>query len=307
MPSTSVHRSTRSKPGVFSRRIAPFAPVALALLTQATVPGTGTISGTTDHTTDTAEVCTDEIPSFLECHNEYATGCSKAAKYDGHLNFLKNLRVLPTKPAEKFLTSANDLIKLDHALPSDLTKTNHKDLQDKLEALGDGHVAGVVGYLYYAKKGGIESSNCGLSGPGDIDYHIGIGFDPGFAAQLSSKQKPTADQLKKRNTEMDQTSMVVEMTPHWRADFRPTWSLEALAPAVGHQVRLVGQLLVDNEHYDAHDDCAFQTAKPSCWRLGIWELHPVTKFEVCNSGTCTATSGDWVDLENFGPVAAPTP
>src|SRR5712672_815292 len=109
MASTSDHRSTRSKPGVFSRRIAPFAPLALALVTQATIPGTGTTSGTTDHVTDTAEVCTDEIPSFLECHNEYPAGCSKAAKYDGHLNYLKNLRVLPAKPAERFLTTANDL------------------------------------------------------------------------------------------------------------------------------------------------------------------------------------------------------
>lgn len=299
MPNTTAHRTTRSKPGMVSRRIAPLAPLAISLLTQATLP---TPSGT-----DTAQVCGDEIPTYLECHNQYPTGCSKAAKYDGYLNYLKNLLVLPTKAPERFLTATKDFDTLEQGLPHDLTRTNHKDLEDKLGKLGDGHVTGVIGYLYYAKKGGIESSNCGLNDLADIDYHIGIGFDPELAAQLRSGQKLTPDQRRQQKTVMDQTSIVVEMTPHWRANFRSGWSLDALAPAVGHKVRVVGQLLVDNEHYDPKDDCGFQNAQTSCWRLSIWELHPVTDFQVCNSDDCTETSHDWIDLENFGPgAAAPT-
>jgi hypothetical protein len=317
MPSTTVHRTTthrttRSKPGVVSRRVAPFAPLAIALLTQTTLPNVVAPSGT--NVTDTAEVCGDEIPTYLECHNQYPAGCSKSARYDGHLNYLKNLPVLPTKPPERFLTTANDFIKLEQGIPKDLTKTNHKDLADKLDKLGDGHVVGVIGYLYYEKPGGAESSNCGLTDRTDIDYHIGIGFDPAFAAQLRSGQKLTPDQRKKQKTEMDQTSIIVEMTPHWRADYRPAWSLDTLAPAVGHKVRVIGQLLADNEHFEPKDDCAFQNAKPGCWRLSIWELHPVTDFQVCNNDDCTATSRDWIDLENFGsgtaaasPAATPPP
>ncbi len=298
--------SNTTSPGVVSRRIAPFAPLAIALLAQTALLGGGTATTSTEHNADTAAVCGDEIPTYQECHSEYPTGCSKAANYDAFLNFLKNQLVAPTVAPLRFLTR-DDYGKLEQSLPPALSKSNHEVFKDDLAALGDGHAAGIVGYLYYAKKGGKESSNCQLTDPDDIDFHIGIGFDPQFAAKLASRQKLTSDE----HTTMNQSSVIIEMTPHWRAQFRPTWKVDLLTPAIGHQVRVVGQLLVDNEHFDPKDDCAFPGAGTTCWRASVWELHPVTQFQVCaNGSSCTETSGGWVDLEDFGkpaPAASGSP
>jgi hypothetical protein len=70
-------------------------------------------------------------------------------------------------------------------------------------------------------------------------------------------------------------------------------------------VRIVGQLLIDNDHFQPNADCGRSDATKSCWRGSVWELHPVTRFEVCETGTCTAKSGDWVPLEKLAPAAAP--
>lgn len=281
-----------------SRRVAPFAPLAIALLAQtALLKGpSGMVS--TEHPAEEAAVCGEEIPSYQECHSEYPTGCSAAARYDPYVNLLKNQLVPPSKAPLRMLTG-DDYGQLEASLPPDLTRDNHEEFKDQLAEQGEGHVVGLIGYLYYAKKGGKESSNCQLTDADDIDFHIGIGFDPALAAKLASKTKLTTDERK----EMNQSSGIVEVTPHWRALFRPDWTLASFAPAVGHQVRVVGQLLVDSEHYVPRDDCAFQDASPSCWRASVWEIHPVTRFEVCGNGdSCTGTG--WVDLEDF--AAAPT-
>lgn len=294
----------KSSPGVVSRRIAPFAPLAIALLAQAALLKTapsGTVS--TEHPADEAAVCEEEIPTSQECHSEYPTGCSKAARYDPYVNLLKNQLVSPAKKPQRIFTG-DDYGTLEERLPPDLTKENHVEFKDDLAKLGEGHVVGLVGYLYYAKKGGKESSNCQLEDPDAIDFHIGIGFDRELAAKLTSKAKLTSGE----RTEMNQTSAIIEVTPHWRAQFKPEWTLAAFATAIGHQVRVMGQLLVDSEHYSPKDDCAFADASLKCWRASVWEIHPVTRFEVCKSGdSCTATSGDWVDLEDFKTATASPP
>ena len=288
--------------GVVSRRLMPFAPLVIAMLAQTALIGTGSkgpSSGETEHGPDTAAVCAEEIPSYQECHSEYPTGCSLAAGYDAYLNLLKNQLVSPNLAPLRAFTR-DDYGKLEQSLPQELTKSNHEQFMNELSALGDGHVVSLTGYLYYAKKGGKESSNCQLTEPDDIDYHIGIGFDPALAGKLGAKTKLTTDE----HAQINQSSVIVEMSPHWRAQFQPAWTLAALAPVVGRQVRVVGQLLVDNEHFDPKDDCGFPGAGPACWRASVWELHPVTRFQVCNSGTCSETGGGWVDLEDLGTAVA---
>lgn len=295
--------SNTSGGAVVSRRLMPFVPLAIAMLAQTALLSPGPSTGPSAvHEADEPAVCADDIPDYQECHSEYPNGCSLAAKYDAYLNLLKNQLVPPTlEPLRAF--TANDIGRLEQDLPPDLSRTNHEEFMDQLSALGDGHVVSLTGYLFYAKKGGKESSNCQLSEPDDIDYHLGIGFDPGLASKLAAKTKLTSDE----NTRVKQSSVIVEMTPHWRAQFRPEWSLGGLTPLAGRQVRVVGQLLVDNEHFDPNDDCAFPGAATTCWRASVWELHPVTRFQVCASGTCSATGGGWEDLENLGAVAAAVP
>ena len=300
-PSRPASR-TRRTPGAVARRVMPYVPVALGLLAQATTPTTTPTAQPADFV---AAVCADNLSGYEECHGEYPTGCSKAAKYDGYLNEIKNLAIVPAKPPVGWLSDLKGFTDLDAKLPHELAKNNHAQVADTLKTLGEGSVAGAIGYLYYAKKGGTsESSNCQLGGPDDIDFHIGIGFDAGLAAKLAAKEKLAPEE----KDALTKESVIVEMTPHWRARYQPEWSLALLKPAIGHQVRLTGQLLVDNEHYDAKDDCAFKGANPdTCWRGSVWELHPVTGFQVCGSGdNCTRDGAGWVELEAYqGAPASP--
>lgn len=285
-----------SKPGVVSRRVAPFAPLALAVAMQAGMgTGAGTPPASPASETEPA-ICRDDIADFQECHAEYPTGCSKKGGYDAYLNLLKNRLVDPQESPKRSLTTA-DLVALDRRLPPNLAKNNHADVKDAMDQLGEGTVVSLTGYLYYAKDGGVESSNCQLQAP-DIDFHIGIGPDANLAADIAAKKKLTVTEHGRVTSE----SVIVEMTPHWRGQFAPSWNLDLLKNAIGRQVRVVGQLLADNEHDDSNDDCGLVLHGAKCWRATIWELHPVTGFQVCKAAApCPDTSPDWVELEEYKP------
>ena len=301
-----------SRKGVVSRRLLPYVPVALGVLAQTGVVGNG---GGTAGTTAVApgdiqpKTCaTDSIADYRECHDTYPTGCSAGGKYDGYLNWLKNLDFDPLKPVTGPPLTPADLVGKDKSLPAGLAKANHEQFKNDLEALGEGEAVVLAGVLYYAKPGGQESSNCLLQGPDDIDFHIGIGPPGPLVAKLAPGTKLTPEDHHLMTT----TSVIVEMTPHWRAAHQPGWTLDLVQKAVGRQVRLTGQLLADNEHHEPKDDCAQTGASPKCWRASIWELHPVTGFAVCRAASCPedGSGGDWEDLESFAgggggqPVAA---
>src|SRR5579863_3626495 len=114
--------------GVFSRRVAPFAPVALALLAQGGVLGTGAGSGAAAPTPGDTQpaVCSEDIADSQTCHSQFPTGCSAKAGYDGYLNYLKNQLIDPARTPQQFITPA-DLVALDAQLPEGLAKNNHGD------------------------------------------------------------------------------------------------------------------------------------------------------------------------------------
>jgi len=248
----------------------------------------------------------DEVLDFQDCHSRFPTGCSQAGGYDADLNFLKNLLLPPTSATSaqvKFL-GQQDYQNLEANLPDGLSRGNHADFKDALAGLGEGQSFGLIGFLYYAKPSGVESSNCQLpdNDPPEgtnVDYHIGIGFDPNLAQQAASFPDTNTvpkDLLKT----LEQNSVIVEMTPHSRFSFEAgIWTIENVRTAVGKQVRVVGQLLVDNEHFSSSQDCA-KGGAASCWRLSVWELHPVTQFQVCNAASCAPDDANWVELNAFG-------
>jgi hypothetical protein len=288
---------TSSRTRVFSRHVAPFAPIALALLLQNSVIPGGNETDIEEHGTEAVK-CADEIEGYEACHANYPTGCSAAGKYDAYLNLLKNQIIDPSTSPEGILTQG-DLNSKEAQIPHNAKGAHHADFKDDLGKLGEGHVFSVVGYLYYAKKGSAESVNCQLTDVEDIDFHIGIGFDSNVAAGLEKPQKKLTAAERK---EVAQDSFIVEMTPHYRGRFEPDWTLDALKPALGHKVRVVGQLLADTEHYRASDDCGFPAGgTENCWRSTVWEIHPVTQFQVCDDGSCTEGSKNWIDLEDFKP------
>jgi len=89
-------------------------------------------------------------------------------------------------------------------------------------------------------------------------FHIGIGFDKNVAASVLSPSKETAaDKLA-----VKETAVVVEMTPQYRGDLAPEWTIEVLKQVLGKQVRVVGQLMADNEHNVPKDNCGLAGTKP---------------------------------------------
>ena len=61
-------------------------------------------------------------------------------------------------------------------------------------------------------------------------------------------------------------------------------SLVASKEIAGRQVRVVGQLTVDNEHNVPAQNCAMSSPDmQTCWRASAWEVHPVMSFSVCKS------------------------
>lgn len=291
--------------GSTARAATGLVPLAIALIAgNALVPGTGSKVISSDPTAPAK--CEEGIENTRECHSGYPTGCSPTGQYDGYLNFLKNQHPPRDSKPVRFLTSLGDYQDLESRTPKQLGKENHLDLKTQLEAMGEGQPHAVVGYLYYAKQQGAESTNCELTAPDDTDFHIGIGFDKAVAASAV----PHAVRTAADRSALTDTAVVVEMSPQYRADFAPEWTLPELHSVIGKQVKVVGQLMADNEHYALKDDCGLPGHLDSCWRASIWELHPVTGFQFCTlkDAECTPNGPGWADLGTAAtPPAAPAP
>jgi hypothetical protein len=182
-------------------------------------------------------------------------------------------------------------------------KQRQDQYSQELADLSEGNVYAFAGYLYYSIPGGNETCNCKLTKAIDKDYHIGIGFDPQMAAEIANGTVT----LKQSQTEPDpikKTSVIVEMTPHYRAKYHTNWTLPRLQQLSGKQVKIIGQLLVDNEHNVKGQNCAIDPANSQndlCWRASAWELHPITSFFVCTSAALCAAESDngWVELDDL--------
>ena len=240
------------------------------------------------------------------CHDKFPDGCSASSKptYDAYLDFLKDQDPGPTAPSTKDLTAA-DFPKFESQLPKTLRSTNHAKFVKQFSSLGEGNIYTVIAYLYFAEdtsKGtatvpaNSETCNCKLTAPGTFDYHLGLGFDSTLAASARSGHlKPGDPDFSK----LEKASVVAEMTPYTR---HPKWTFARVEVLQGEQVKVVGQLMVDNIHFNSKDDCHFSGAQPGCWRSTVWEIHPITQFYVCKaSGECTASSpaGDWTNLDDM--------
>jgi hypothetical protein len=177
-----------------------------------------------------------------------AQGCGG----DPLLNRAKN-RVTP--PAS---SSAVDMMLDDvrHITQPDTWKAG----QDRAELQGanrEGQAVRVMAYLWRAKREHGESCNCGLDAkgnPGELltDIHMVLTDKP---------DDPEA------------TSVTAEITPRVRAR-RPhpvTWTASQISPLKGKFIRVTGFLMLDTEHL-IHNPLVRSTN---------WEVHPITKLEVC--------------------------
>lgn len=295
-----------------ARTVGPAIPLAIALLYNAVVSPTKGGGGAVPIGPSAkveAVVCGESVEDFNACHSEYPTGCSASGSYDPYLNLMKNQTAWRSMTPEKYFTGLQDFDQLERQLEqlpgAGLSKSNHGDYLTQLADMGEGRIHGVIGYLYDIKVEGKESSNCQLD-PGvdneNVDFHIFIGFDPAVAEKIRDKKALTT--AEKAATKKQ--SVIVEMTPHYRDRNHPEWTAQAVQAQEGQQVKVLGQLMVDNEHDVSGQNCGRKDATANCWRGTVWELHPVTDFEVCTGGSCTQTSAGWTPLAEPEPSSTTT-
>jgi hypothetical protein len=259
------------------------------------------------------ETCEDTLQTVDDCHANHKTGCthSENPRYDAYLNYLKNGLPDANSTASPDVNGGNPVnadffASLESGIPDTLTSTNHAQHSVELAQMGEGQIVTLVGTLYYTIHGGSETCNCQLSGDDSlIDFHIGVGFaDFPLSADVLSHLRSGSEYSKILSPQdqhlLDQPAVVVEMTPYYREQFRPNWTLPKVQNVIGRQVKVTGQLMIDNVHHKPADDCGLADADlSSCWRASVWEVHPVTSFQVCSADRCEVNSANWVNLDDM--------
>ncbi len=180
------------------------------------------------------------------------TGELTATAGDADLNALKNRTPQVSFPGEP--------VQVQHMLslptPSVTTAVSRKKWsQEDLDIVAEPESKGIQleGFLVYQRHQAPELCNC--KDPDERDFHVWI------------CPATTSDNL---------DCVVVEATPRWQA-VNNNWNQKTfskLKNAKAH-VRITGWLLYDQDH-------GIEVGKS---RATLWEIHPITKIEVEQSGS----------------------
>jgi hypothetical protein len=160
-----------------------------------------------------------------------------------------------------------------HKAPLTPTRLLLQHLQTTDAMVSEGDFVSLVAFVRDAQDEEPESVNC--AGTDGKDIHISLG--------------PTA-----QATEF--ASIVAEMIPQLP---RPKgWDAATLHRLVGHFVLIEGGITYDDQHMVNGDASHPVGGQPK--RMSLWELHPITKFFVCDTTTCApgSTSG-WITLTEW--------
>jgi hypothetical protein len=138
------------------------------------------------------------------------------------------------------------------------------------------------GFILIARQEGPETVNCGGAFP------KGTKFDAFHDIHISI----VADEALTHANECN--SVVAEMVPHHRPN---SWTVENVLKAANQhaRVRATGQLFFDSSHTECVDG-ARVGSDPA--RSSLWEIHPIYKFEVCDSDDCSVAA-NWLSLEDW--------
>jgi hypothetical protein len=264
-------------PHTISRRVAPFAPLALALMMNAA-------PSTTPHQPKGQENATSGVftPACMPFKGEknpaiddrcgIGGGSSNPAKQAQ--SRAKNNLCAAKGPSQPI--SYQDLLDLQQKTDGEAVK----NLVDRtpLTQMGEGRFVEYVAFIqdaHYSDVAKGEAVNCNIPGNDTNDIHIVL------------VQNPTDDPC---------TSTTAEMIPH----FRPSsWTAQNLMAVKQHPVKVHGPLFFD----DAHTPCS-GTSRPNPKRASLWEIHPVYAIEVCKAldlVQCrnSKNAADWISLENW--------
>jgi len=272
---------------VFGRRVAPFAPLALGLLTQ-TLPSLPSREAAKPTPTleSVSKSCQPDLASCPE------TGCAAAGSPHAIANVLKRRQLSEEGASPTVLTFADlhslqaEAIQRVGDTAGDLTADQRAKLHDLPLATGqvsEGDLVRLMGFVVgkpHPNTG--ESVNCNLKGEADNDFHIPIADLP------QSSLPPKVAEF---------SSVVVEMIPQNRP---AGWTLQRLDEQRDqeHAILVTGQLFYDNLHHPNGDPAHSLAGQPK--RFALWEIHPVSSFKICTlpNNACTADKPDgWVPLE----------
>ena len=212
-------------------------------------------------TPPTAE-CPVSIAQISDCPD---TGCGENG--DIELNKAKNRTDTPSEAAlqHKTLASMRSL-----AQPH---TWNTGDDRTAIRTPGkEGTPVDLRGFVLKVKPGGGESCNCDITRTVVTYVHLVLGT-------------ATDDE--------EATSVTVEITPRVRANGHPNWLFKNVKDLEGEYVRVTGWLMLDTKHIRQTQFLPNEGINKALVRATNWEVHPVTKLEVCQQSVsaCKANQG----------------
>ncbi len=184
---------------------------------------------------------------------------------DPQLNRAKNRAGLAQDQSPRRMT-LRQIVRLEDRAREAINESGWRrgDARTIFEELGEAQAVEMKGFLIEADDSGIEACNCYIKGPANNDFHLDI------VAHAEHE---------------DDRAVVAEMTPRGRPE---RWRLDALRQFAAQKkyVRVTGWLMYDTMHPGS-----------SSHRATAWEVHPVTKFEVCTGTKASCDQGNnWRDL-----------
>lgn len=254
-----------------------------------------------------APICNDSNESRNCCDKTTISACpAQGCGGDPELNKKKNRTDTPTASAilPKTFTQLTAFKR-----PASWSSGTARTL---LETWGEGRAVRLKGYIFEADNytQGAESTNCYLRTNDFNDFHIVLVEDLVLANKwkdlvdqaraIDPDSEPTAakrkaaqkkkdrleDRAKRAHKRAEKRSLTAEITPRLRPD---GWTIEKLRDLARRfaMVRVTGWAMLDTQHIARPID-----------RRSNWELHPVTKFEICTATEteCDAGTG-WTNLE----------
>ena len=269
-----------------------------------------------------AQICKDGVAGRNCCDVVTIAACPiQGCGGDPELNAKKNRTDLPTTDAEPL--TFMEFASFTH--PASWTSGTGRSL---LETWGEGRNIQLTGYVFEADNytQGAETTNCNLGTSDFNDSHIVLVEDltlankskaaeqkvkdaedaleaaeqNGSSAAITTakaKLKTAKSKFKTAHKKAEKQSITAEISPRLRPNVDPVGNSSSSDRIISllrkyarelTYVRVTGWAMLDTQHISKPID-----------RRSNWELHPVTKFEVCTAtvADCDAGTG-WVNLES---------
>ncbi len=210
--------------------------------------------------------CADEIASLDDCP---VTGCGELG--DAALNMAKNRIEIPTVVKRVTLDDIR-------RIPQPESWNTGAD-RSSIQGPGlEGSAVSMTGFLLKAKAEGKESCNCGLSHRADTDVHMVL------VSKLPDSESIEAI------AESEKDSVTAEITPRVRGH-NEKWLYRNVNDLEGSYLRVTGYLMLDSKHFPQAQVLQGERVNKGLSRATNWEVHPITKLEVCTRTPKTCDRG----------------